>query len=483
MKKYRKRMHVVIKAAAAAFCLSACMASAAYAAPEKTVHKGVLVDGMDVSGMTEKEVTAAINEHVKALGETAITIHVGENELTTTFNEMGLTWVNTDIVSQMMKLGTSGTIVQRYKDQKDLAQAKKEYTLQYSADEETVRAYVDGCTMFDTVPVNAQMYVDYYSMTPAVQPGVEGSSLDVETSVTMLTDAVSGWDGTTEVDLVFPVDTVMPDITYADLVVLTDQLGTATTYYGSSYTGRGMNVENGCRLINEHIVLPGEEFSVEHTLEPFTAENGYEKAASYEEDRVVDTYGGGICQVSTTLYNAVLQAELEVTRRSCHTMTVHYVPLSMDAAIAEQLMDFRFVNNLNDPIFIIGYCYGGYITFSIYGRETRPANRYFTFSTETVQTIPPDEGVSLFANPEKAAGFYQMNQSPQEGYSTILWKYVYVDGVLVDTIQVNSSYYYPVGTVYEVGTMTDNVYLAQSLYNAIAANSLAQVQQLVGAGG
>ena len=76
-----------------------------------------------------------------------------------------------------------------------------------------------------------------------------------------------------------------------------------------------------------------------------------------------------------------------------------------------------------------------------------------------------------------------MNQSPQEGYSTILWKYVFVDGVLVDTIQVNSSYYYPVGTVYEVGTMTDNVYLAQSLYKAIAANSLAQVQQLVGAGG
>ena len=84
---------------------------------------------------------------------------------------------------------------------------------------------------------------------------------------------------------------------------------------------------------------------------PFDAENGYALAASYEMGKVVDSYGGGICQVSTTLYVAVLKAELEVTERYSHSMIVHYVDPSMDAAIAEGLKDLKFINNTDAPIY------------------------------------------------------------------------------------------------------------------------------------
>ena len=91
----------------------------------------------------------------------------------------------------------------------------------------------------------------------------------------------------------------------------------------------------GASKLNGHIIYPGETFSVTAAVIPFTAENGYMLAPSYESGSVVDSYGGGICQVSTTLYNAVLDAELEVVERHNHSMTVSYVEASKDAAIAE----------------------------------------------------------------------------------------------------------------------------------------------------
>lgn len=121
-------------------------------------------------------------------------------------------------------------------------------------------------------------------------------------------------------------------MTADELNQITDVLGTATTYYGSTY-GRNINVEVGAEKLNGILLMPGEEFSVTDAVVPFNAENGYELAPSYESGQVVDSYGGGICQVSTTLYNALLQAELQILERHNHTMIVTYVEPSMDAAL------------------------------------------------------------------------------------------------------------------------------------------------------
>lgn len=102
------------------------------------------------------------------------------------------------------------------------------------------------------------------------------------------------------------------------------------------------NVRNGASKINGSIIYPGEEFSVHDAVVPFNAENGYELAGSYENGTTVETYGGGICQVSTTLYNAVIRAELEITERSAHSMIVSYVEPSMDAAISGEYKDLKF---------------------------------------------------------------------------------------------------------------------------------------------
>ena len=112
-------------------------------------------------------------------------------------------------------------------------------------------------------------------------------------------------------------------------------------------------------------------------------------AGAYENGQVVESVGGGVCQVATTLYNAVIRAELEVSMRYNHSMIVNYVPASSDAAIAGTYKDFRFVNNYDTPIYIEGYCSGGIVTFVVYGKETRDADREVSFNSVTLSEEDP----------------------------------------------------------------------------------------------
>ncbi len=113
-----------------------------------------------------------------------------------------------------------------------------------------------------------------------------------------------------------------------------DKIGSFSTQYNAGNISRSKNVANAARLINGTVIYPGETFSVHDAISPMTEDNGYYAAPSYSNGQVVDSIGGGVCQVSTTLYNAVLRAELKVVQRSPHSMVVTYVSPSMDAAIA-----------------------------------------------------------------------------------------------------------------------------------------------------
>ena len=146
---------------------------------------------------------------------------------------------------------------------------------------------------------------------------------------------------------------------------------------------------NGCSKIDGSVIYPGETFSVYEAVSPFDAENGYELAGSYENGTTVQTYGGGICQVSTTLYNAVIRSELEIVERYNHSMLVAYVDPSADAAISGTAKDLKFKNNLDEPVYVESYVSGSTLTATIYGHETRPSNRTIAFESETTSQTDP----------------------------------------------------------------------------------------------
>ncbi len=448
-------------------------------ASDTTIANGVQVEGVDLSGMTPEQAKAALQAKADALASTPVNLRMGENIITTSLAELGYTCTNLDIVDSLVPIGKSGNIVERYKEQKDLENETVQYALDFTVDPSRVQAFVQNCSVYNTDPVEGELLVgdDGY---PYVEGGTKGITLKPEESAEIVRQAIESWTGgDITVDLV--CEETSPEVSYETLAQVKDILGMATTDYSASSGNRAINVENGCALINGTLLWPGDEFSVTDAVTPFSAENGYMPAPTYEENRTIDSYGGGICQVSTTLYNAALKAEMDITARSNHTMMVTYVEPSKDAAIAEGVMDMRFVNNTDAPIYIQGGCHGGQITFIIYGHETRPENRTLEFESRTIATMDAD-GYSLYPDATQPVGYIAQTQSPHTGCQAQLWKHIYIDGVETDEVLVNESYYQSVGTIYSVGVMTDNTSVQQALYGAIGSNNLDAVQQIIRTG-
>ena len=235
-------------------------------------------------------------------------------------------------------------------------------------------------------------------------------------------------------------------------------LGEFTTEFKDSVEGRAANLANGARLINNTVLLPGEEFSAYEYLLPFTESNGYYVANSYLNGKIVESVGGGACQVTTTLYNAVLFAELNIVERSAHSMTVSYVPLSMDAAVAEYSKNFRFSNNLDYPILIEALSKDRTITFRIWGHETRDiSHRKLEFVSKTTKEIQPTAKDIITKDPTKPTTYRKVTQKARLGYKSELYKVVYVDGKEVERVLINKSSYAAEPNHVTIGTKKENV--------------------------
>lgn len=173
--------------------------------------------------------------------------------------------------------------------------------------------------------------------------------------------------------LSIPYQTVVPKVFAADLSakLFSSTLGSySTSYYAGG--NRGKNVARAAELINGKILAPGEEFSFNDTVGDRTAKNGFFPAPEYSAGQSVVGIGGGTCQVSTTLYSAVLYADLGITARTEHMMKVGYAPAGQDATVAYGSIDFKFKNTTDYPIKIAASTGGGKITVSILGAAWDP---------------------------------------------------------------------------------------------------------------
>ena len=190
----------------------------------------------------------------------------------------------------------------------------------------------------------------------------------------------------------------------------------------------------------------------------------------------MDSVGGGVCQVATTLYNAVIRAELEIVQRYNHSMIVNYVKPSDDAAIAGTYKDLKFKNNLDNPVYIEGYCSGGVITFNVYGVETRPANREISFRSETISEEDPVTQFKFDAG--QPVGYFHTEQSAHKGLTARLWKTVTVDGAVQSDEVFNNSKYKSSPKIVTVGTAGASAEVVAQLQAAAAANDEGSVKSI-----
>ncbi len=446
-------------------------------AEEKTspeILEGVFIDSVNVSGMNKKEAVQAVEDHMRQVKGYRIQLQIGDNVVSVPAGELGLDWANESVVDKALDFGQKGNIVKQYKARKDLEQEPVRLTLQYGADEASIETVLkEKCVVLDREPENATMTrtEDGFDIVPEKQ----GITLEVDEAQKTIQDYLSSqWrSGLGMVTL--PAKITEAAHKASELQTVQDILGSASTDYSSSSANRAANIQRGTELLNGTVVYPGESVSVTELVIPFDEENGYAPAPSYENGEVVDSYGGGICQVSTTLYMSLLRAELEITERHNHSMIVNYVKPSMDAAISEGYKDLKFTNNLETPIYIEGYTSGGEVGFVVYGQEYRPEGRSVTYESETLETIEPE--VELTAS-QDSFGTITQTGSPHTGYNACLWKIVSENGKETKE-QVNSSTYNMTPEKYSVGVRTDSAEAESKLRAAIDANDLNQVYEVI----
>ena len=222
----------------------------------------------------------------------------------------------------------------------------------------------------------------YYEEEPfAIYPEVEGIDFDLEQAREMLKEEKE--------EYIIPLIITKPEKTLEDIgeKAFPDELATFTTRYDASDVDRTTNLKLACGKLNGTVVLSGETFSYNDTLGPRTVAAGYKNAKIYEAGQVVDGLGGGICQISSTLYNTALKANMEIVERRNHQFVTSYVPAGKDATVVYGSTDFKFKNTRSYPIRIVASAQNGVATVTFYGIKEEQEYE-FTITPKVIATIP-----------------------------------------------------------------------------------------------
>lgn len=348
--------------------------------------------------------------------------------------------------------GEDGTIIDKEKVLADINQAVEEIGDQTSVKVEVV-AEEDKCPEItpelvkkevECEPQDAKLVTDENGHKTVEKEiiGVKVAEADVQAGL----DAGKDDKGSYQVKVTLE----QPDVDYFDLAaeLFNDTLASCTTQFNSGLKGRTTNVKLAAQKINGVILNPGEVFSFNDTVGKRTAEAGFENATIYTSNGMEDGLGGGICQVSSTLYNATLYADLETVERRNHKYKVTYVKLGTDATVAWGSIDFRFKNSRNYPVKIEATVSGNSLTVAIKG--TKEDDRQVTITTNAYNTVAAGEQITYDST--MTEGKRVVTSKGMTGVTVDTFKKVTKNGEVVSNEKISTSVYKPYPAQVKVGT-------------------------------
>lgn len=276
-----------------------------------------------------------------------------------------------------------------------------------------------------------------------IHPEINGVDFDLEKAKEIMQNEQEEYN--------IPLIITKPEITLEKIgsEAFPDTLGTYTTKYDMSNRDRTTNLQLAVNKINGTILLSGEEFSYNATVGERTIAAGYKEAKVYQNGQVVDGLGGGICQISSTLYNAVVLANLEVTQRRNHQFVTSYLPAGRDATVVYGSQDFKFKNTRKYPIKIKASVNNGVARLEIKGlkEETDPE---ISFDTKTISTIP--FSVKYIDDNTIDEGTEKIEQKGVNGIVTQTYKVEKVNGVVTSKTLLSKDTYNAMQRIVRRGT-------------------------------
>lgn len=272
---------------------------------------------------------------------------------------------------------------------------------------------------------------------------VLGVSFDLETAKEMLNEVKD--------EYIIPVTITKPKVLASDLgdQAFPNVLGACSTNFNSSDWSRSENIRIATKAMNGTVLMPGEVFSFNKIVGNTTADKGYKTGKIYANGGLQDGIGGGICQTSSTLYNAVLYANLGIVERRNHTYTVGYLPLGRDATIAYPVVDFKFKNNRTYPIKIKAWVSGGTVTFQILG--IKQDGDYEVVLENSVLSYTPYE-TKYIDDTSLSAGSQVKVQTGARGAKVQTYKILKRNGQVISRTLISTDTYKPLDHVLRRGT-------------------------------
>lgn len=404
--------------------------------------EGVTVEGVAIGGKTMSEAEAMLKELIasKALsGKLPLTL----NDQTYYFDlsTVPVTTNLADVLAQAFQLARSGNVEDVLTEAANIRTNGKAFTLTLQYDFSSISAQVAALAAEIDQPASSATFdkIDKDAHTVTIAQGTGGIAVDQQALVQSITTALMGGDYTTPIAIPLQASpSISPD---AQVTFLSTS---AETSFSGSSSNRIYNIQKGADLINGYVLKPGETFSTNGVLGTRTLANGWKMANAYVSGTTEEQAGGGVCQLSSTLYNAVVKADLEIVSRRNHSMPVSYMRKGLDATINSvgNIIDFKFKNNTDSDVVIFAWTSGKTLHFKLYRCEFA-TDEYdeIRLTSEKIDTIYPSGEMVEELDPTLPVGSEEIVVERKNGERWQSYKNYYKDGKLVKTEKLAVSTY------------------------------------------
>ncbi|MDL2257983.1 VanW family protein [Eubacteriales bacterium OttesenSCG-928-K08] len=413
------------------------------------IPDGVRIDGVDVGRMQEENAAVIINDAFKTRAKsTSILVDCEGKTQEFTMEDAGAQIVLDHVFEEIWGI-TQAEMMDQLDSRLSLKDGYDLYSIvEYDRDKlmSAVKAFCDRISI-EAVDASVNFAANDTSGSFSFTTEKSGKTFDTDVLCEKLMDAFVNENYES---IAIGMEPVAPTITKTALQEHTVELGSATTIV----TGSEQRITNICLItetVNGYVIKSGEVISLNELTGERTPEKGYMEAPAIRYGELIEEIGGGICQLSGTLYLAALRSDLEVVERHHHTWPSDYLPIGMDATITWPSKDLKIRNNTDWPIYIHAYVDDDKLVVTFYGQQINPGLE-IVIANDIYETTAAPAPVYQY-DPERPVGYRKTLQKEREGYRVKVYRQYYKDGELVNSELIAHDRFYPIAGKYVLGTL------------------------------
>jgi vancomycin resistance protein YoaR len=412
---------------------------------EDKIYPETLIHNIDVSGKTKEEAITMLQDNNKFIKDKKINLRYKDKVYTLKYSVLKPKYNIGETVAEVLKAGKNLGMLEKAGLIKNPSQ--KKYDLKFIYDKKAVAGLLNKIEKeVNKKPEDASVTMSAPGRF-SIKKEITGQKLKKEEMEKVILSSIN--DKKEEViEIPLAIQETVPKITYEKLSKINTVVSSFTTSFTSSAAGRATNIELAAKKINCTLIMPGDVFSFNSKTGPRDQAHGYQTAPIILKNKLEAGLGGGVCQVSTTLYNAIIRTNIKATERSNHSLVPAYVKPGFDATVSEYI-DYKFKNTLSFPIFIEGVVKNRRLTFNVYSNSSLKKIQY-DLVNEVYENTPAT--TQKIEDPTLPIGTIKEEEPPHNGCKVKVYLVGKQKGKEVSRRIISNNTYKKVDGIIKVGT-------------------------------